>query len=105
MSVIENLIKIMENKQISAYRIEKEAGINGATITSWKKGAQPPADKIDKLCSYLSITPNDLFGYESITLTENEKEMLELFKKLPEREQIKFIGRLEDKVTHYIHEE
>ena len=105
MSVIENLIKIMENKQISAYRIEKEAGINGATITSWKRGSQPPADKIERLCSYLSVTPNELFGYETpISLTENEKEMLELFKKLPEREQIKFIGRLEDKVTQFTNE-
>lgn len=106
MSVIENLIKIMENKQISAYRMEKEAGINGATITSWKKGSQPPADKIDKICQYLSITPNEIFGYEKgIDLNENESEMLELFRKLPEREQIKFIGRLEDKVLQFTHEE
>ena len=98
MSVIENLMKIMENKQISAYRIEKEAGINGATITSWKRGSQPPADKIERLCSYLSVTPNELFGYENISLTENEKEMLQLFKKLSEREQLKCIIRLEDKL-------
>lgn len=101
MNVIENLIKIMENKQISAYKIQKEAGIKCSTITSWKKGAQPPADKIDILCRYLAISPNELFGYESISLTENEKEMLEHFKKLPEREQIKFIGKLEDKANQF----
>ena len=28
----------------------------------------------------------------------NEKELLNLFKQLPEREQIKFIARLEDKI-------
>ena len=101
MKIVDNLIKIMENKQISAYRIEKDAGIKCSTITSWKKGCQPPADKLEILCRYLEITPNELFGYESITLNENEKEMLELFKKLPEREQIKFIGKLEDKANLY----
>lgn len=34
---------------------------------------------------------------ERLNLTENEKEMLEIFRLLPEREQVKMIGRLEDK--------
>ena len=102
MNIIENLMKIMENKQISAYKLEKEAGIKSSTFGSWKKGSQPPADKIDALCRYLGVTPNEVFGYENIKLTENEKEMLNLFQKLPEREQIKFIGRLEDKINQLL---
>lgn len=34
-------------------------------------------------------------------LTENEKELLQHFQKLPEREQIKFIGRIEDAAARY----
>ena len=95
----------METKHISGYRMEKEAGINQSTLGSWRKGSQPPADKLDKICQYLGVTPNELFGYETpIFLTENEKELLDLFKRLPEREQIKIIGRLEDKVSQYTHE-
>lgn len=99
MNIIENLLKIMEVKNITPYKIEKEIGIKQATFSAWKKGTQPTLDKFIKLLKYLEVTPNEIFGYESITLTENEKEMLELFKKLPEREQIKFIGRLEDKIN------
>lgn len=106
MDIIANLLKIMEVKNITPYKIEKDIGIKQATFSAWKKGTQPTLDKFIKLLKYLEVTPNEIFGYgTTIQLNDNEKEMLELFKKLPEREQIKFIGRLEDKVSHYIHEE
>lgn len=106
MNIIENIIKIMESKQITPYKMEKDIGIKQATFSSWKKGSQPQADKLIKIIKYLEVTPNEIFGYEEgINLNENEKELLELFRKLPEREQIKFIGRLEDKVSQFTHEE
>ncbi len=102
MPVIENIIKIMQDKKVTAYRIEKDIGINAATFNHWKNGTQPPADKLEKIISYLNITPNELFGYKTEdSLTENEKELLEQFRKLPDREQIKFIGRLEEVVANY----
>ena len=105
MNIVENILKIMESKQITVYRMEKDTGIRQTTFISWKKGSQPPADKLLKIARYLEVTPNEIFGYEkSINLNENELEMLELFRKLPEREQIKFIGRLEDKVSQFTHE-
>lgn len=99
MKLIENIEKIMKTKGISAYQIEKDIGIRQTTFQGWKRGSEPSADKIIKLLQYLEVTPNELFGYETTPeLTENEKELLELFKQLPEREQIKFIARLEDKI-------
>lgn len=99
MNVIENLLKIMNLKGITAYQLEKDVGINQTTFYNWKKGKQPPADKLYKIITYLEVTPNELFGYPTAPeLTENETELLNLFKQLPEREQIKFIARLEDKV-------
>lgn len=99
MKLIENIEKIMKIKGISAYQIEKSIGIKQTTFQGWKRGSEPSADKIIKLLQYLEVTPNELFGYsEIINLTDNEKEMLNLFKQLPEREQIKFIARLEDKI-------
>lgn len=99
MNIIENLVKIMNTKGITAYQLEKDIGINQTTFYNWKKGKQPSADKLQKIITYLEVTPNEVFGYEiTPELTDNEKELLNLFKKLPEREQIKFIARLEDKV-------
>lgn len=102
MPIIDNIIKIMNEKGISAYKLEKDIGINAATFTHWKNGTQPAADKLEKIISYLKISPNQLFGYETeAELTENEKELLEYFRKLPDREQIKFIARVEDAAAKY----
>lgn len=101
MAVIDNIVKIMEEKGITAYKLEKETNINAATFAHWKNGTQPSADKLEKIISYLKVSPNELFGYKpEIQLTENEQELLEQFRKLPEREQIKFIGRLEEIVNN-----
>lgn len=101
MTLIENIINIMEQKKITAYQLEKVGIVKQTTFTSWKKGTQPALDKIIKLMQYIEVSPNELFGYEpEIQLTENEQELLELFHKLPEREQIKFIGRLEEIVNN-----
>lgn len=99
MNIIENLQKIMNAKGITAYQLEKDIGINQTTFYNWKKGKQPPADKLYTIITHLEVTPNEVFGYPTAPeLTENEKELLDLFKQLPEREQIKFIARLEDKL-------
>lgn len=101
MNLIENIVKIMNEKGITAYKLEHDTGIKQQTFFNWKKGAQPSADKIITLINYLGVSPNELFGYDPLTfLTDNDREMLTLFKQLPEREQIKFIGRLEDKVNN-----
>ncbi len=102
MCVIENLINIMASKGVSAYQLEKDVGINQTTFYNWKKGKQPPADKLQKIITYLEVSPNEIFGYESFdTLTDNDKELLELFHQLPEREQVKLIGKVEDMIEKY----
>lgn len=102
MTLIENIIKIMENKKITAYQLEKAGIVKQTTFASWKKGTQPALDKVIKLMQYIEVTPNELFGYiTEKQLNENEKELLQQFRKLPEREQIKFIGRLEEIANNY----
>ena len=106
MQLIEELLRIMNSKGIKPAQMERDTGIKQTTFIGWKKGAQPTADKLIKIIEYLDITPNELFGYDkSIGMNRNEREMLDLFRQLPEREQIKFIGRLEDKVSQFTHEE
>lgn len=97
MSLIDNLTQIMEKKNISAYQLEKAGIVKQTTFASWKKGTQPALDKIIKIMQYIEVSPNELFGYPTEkSLTENEQELLEQFRKLPDRDQIKFIGRLEE---------
>ena len=97
MAVIDNIVKIMSEKGITAYKLEKDTGINAATFTHWKNGSQPTAEKLEKIIEYMKVSPNQIFGYESEAfLTENEQELLEQFRKLSDRDQIKFIGRIEE---------
>lgn len=102
MNIVENVEKIMKKKNITAYQLERDIGISQTTFSNWRKGRQPSVDKIAKILPYLEVTPNEVFGYEpTASLTENERELLELFRQLPDREQIKYIGRLEDAVEKY----
>lgn len=102
MSIIENIQNAMEKKQITPYQLEKAGIVKQTTFSSWKKGTQPALDKVLKIMQYIEVTPNELFGYMTeASLTENEKELLEHFRKLPDREQIKFIARVEDAAAKY----
>lgn len=102
MEIIQNIALLMKKKGITPAQMERDIGIRASTYISWKKGAQPSADKLIKIIQYLEVSPNELFGYDVATsLTENEKELLKLFQQLPEREQIKFIGRLEDTIEKF----
>ncbi|MEE0919200.1 MAG: helix-turn-helix transcriptional regulator [Lachnospiraceae bacterium] len=103
MEIIEKLEEIMKKKKITAYQMEKDIGISQTTFSNWKKGRQPTVDKLIKILPYLEVTPNELFGYsQEQKLNENEIELLKYFKLLPEREQIKFIGRVEEAAQQYI---
>lgn len=102
MELFENIVKIMEQKHITAYQLEKEGILKQTTFSSWKKGSQPAFDKLLQIIRYIEVTPNEVFGYKTENeLTENEKELLEQFRKLPEREQIKFIGRAEEAASKF----
>lgn len=108
MEIISNLEKIMKQKGITAYKIEKEIGIKQSTFTSWKKGTEPSAEKIKQIIQYIGVSPNEIFGYnepeqdaDQEDLTENEIELLKYFRLLPDREQVKMIGRMEDKAKEY----
>lgn len=102
MQFIDNLLNLMRERNISGYQLEKETGIKQATLGKWKKGSLPTIDKLLTLINYFQVSPNILLGLENeIKLSDNEKELLKLYQQLPDREQIKFIGRLEDAVEKY----
>ncbi len=113
MELIENIERIMKEKGITVYKLTKETEIKDSTYRSWKKGSQPTAEKIEIIARYLAVSPNELFGYNDTgdkdqpktNLSENEQEMLKYFRKLPEREQIKEIGRIEDKAAAFTEKE
>jgi DNA-binding Xre family transcriptional regulator len=64
-------IKIREmaltRKGWSLYKLAEELGINKPTVYGWQKGhAQPNTRNMDKLCSVLDCTMDDLFEAEPV---------------------------------------
>ncbi|MDE6780837.1 MAG: helix-turn-helix domain-containing protein, partial [Ruminococcus sp.] len=110
----EILTELLKTRKITAYQISKDTGISQTAIGKWKKGEQyPTADKLKLLADYLVVTTDYLLTGKETTfktttiempssqLTENEKELLNLFKQLSDREQLKLIGKVEGMVEEF----
>lgn len=95
--VIQNIEKIMKEKGITAYKLEKDTGIKQATFQGWKRGSQPAADKIEIILKYLNVSANTIFGITEQELTEQEQELLTYFRALEPTDQARELGRLEAK--------
>lgn len=104
------LFEKMEEKQIKPTKLADFLGINKSVIYSWRtRNTDPGSEFIVQICDCIDVSIEWLItGVEKPdinNLTENEKEMLQYFKKLPDREQIKFIGRIEEAAAQHQNEE
>lgn len=87
--------------------IYEQCGIASGALSQIENGTRIPSVLIFfKLAQTLQCTVEWLITGESTNkfINENEFEMLWYFKYLPEREQIKWIGRLEDAAKPYMNE-
>lgn len=102
MEILDKILKKIKEKNTTEYKVLQETGLSKTFFQNWKHGSQPSIDKVKKIILYLNLSADELLETNYInnkpSLTENEKEMLELFQKLSDREQIKEISRLEDRV-------
>ena len=101
MGIYERIQEKTTEKGISIKKLEQEVGIGNGIIKRWNTSS-PQCNKILLVANYLQVSLDWLVtGKNSEELTENEKEMLKNYRMLPEREQIKFIGKLEDIAIQY----
>lgn len=104
--MVERICKLIKEKGMSISSVEKTLGFGNGAIKRFEKNS-PSIDKIIKLSNFLNVSLEYLvLGTESTSkvnriempktqLTQNEEEMLSVFRMLSEREQLKEIGRLE----------
>lgn len=93
----------LDQKGLTAYALCKHLGVKTNTTTSWKqRGTDPPAKYIAQICEFLGCSLEYLLtGQETEKvpvpgMSENGREMLELYERLPEREQLLLLGRLQE---------
>lgn len=96
---IQNLNNLLKQKGITKTELSRKIGISEGSIRSWERGTEPTVDKVIKISEYFTIPIAELLGIQEHY--ENDAELLEHFHKLPEREQIKWIGKLEEAAKEY----
>lgn len=92
---IVDIIKQLSNaKGMSVTTLEQTIGLGNGTIGKWRKQS-PSCDKLKLVADYLSVSIDYLITGEekSPSLPNDELELLTYYKELPEREQMKLIGR------------
>lgn len=60
---IERLMQILQEREISAYKLSKDTGIYQSTISQWKAGLQKPSlEAAEKIADYLECSVDYLLG-------------------------------------------
>lgn len=100
---VENLNHLIKEKGLNRSKLGQKIGISESTMRSWDKGCEPTVDKVIKISQYFAIPIAELLGLEE--RFPNDEELLSYFHKLPEREQIKWIGKLEEAAAQFTKQE
>lgn len=92
-----NLAKYLARSGKSQREMADIMGVSSSTFNEWMKAKKyPRIDKIEFMANYFGINKSDLIEEddnkkispnEGVSLTEGEKLMLELFRKIPEEQQ------------------
>ena len=133
MSIINNLLSILEKKELTQTDLCNAINVNTSTVTNWKtRNTDPPSRYIIPICEFLGVTPEYLltgtersnnanisnstvgavgtYSKGTVTLggtvepkheidvvpecilSENEEELLRIYKSLPKRERVKLLN-------------
>ena len=83
----ENIKRICEMKGIRQIEIAEYMGISQGSVSNWMKGINSiDIENLAKLCSFLGVTLNQIYGVDPITpdslLSTQESELVSLFRSL-----------------------
>lgn len=87
MDINKKIEKLRFQRGWSTYELAQEAGITQSTLTSMvKRGNPPKIDTLQSICEAFGITLAQFFieDEQMEVLTKNEKELIDLVRRLPE---------------------
>lgn len=93
--------RITENRQKrgwSEYQLAERSGIPQSTISSWyKKGMTPTFSSLEKICAAFGISLSRFFedGTEPVTLTSDQRELLEKWDQLSAKQKASFLSLMD----------
>ncbi|MDE6036585.1 MAG: helix-turn-helix domain-containing protein [Ruminococcus sp.] len=95
--IFNNIIDLCDAKKITVSNIVSSFATSKSAMTAWKKGNIPP-DTLVKLADYFGVSLEYLVtGNDTNKITtDNEQELMDIFRNLDSREQLKLIGRIQE---------
>ena len=90
-----NLKRLMDKKQVSRKDVADFLGISYFTVSDWVNGKKyPRMDKVELLANYFGVLksdlieePNNVNSLTTISVTEDEQKLVDLFRLIPESQQ------------------
>ncbi len=98
MDIKEKITKMRKQKGWSLSKLATQAGLTTTTVYNWynDKNATPSRDSIEDVCVAFGVSVAEFYAdVEMDNLTEKEIRLLELFRKIPEKEREKALSMLE----------
>lgn len=83
----ENFYNTCRANNISPNKLGEKLNITSGTITGWKKGASPNADRLNAIADYFGVSCDYLLGRSGPDpqLPEDEKKLLKNYRSADER--------------------
>lgn len=88
--ILQEITRLREERNWSEYELAKRSGIERSTVSTWySKNQTPQVQNIERVCKACGITLSQFFaeGLEPISLTPEQKEMLDNWSALSESQQ------------------
>ena len=88
MDIKQKITRLREERGWSLFRLAKESGIYPTTVYNWfnEINATPSREKIEDLCLAFGISVSSFYAdVEADDLTAEEIELLEAFRKIPDK--------------------
>ncbi|WP_305153919.1 helix-turn-helix domain-containing protein [uncultured Clostridium sp.] len=110
------LKSLRENADLSQKELAKSLGVSPSTIGMYEsKKRTPDSEMLARICDFFNITVDYLLGRSNIKnpqfstynkeeqnpITDDEKNILNLYKKLNAKDKAKFEGMMELKISEY----
>lgn len=73
--------RLLQENNLTAYKVSKETGVAQATLSDWKTGkSTPKLDKLEKIAAYLNVSVDYLLGKIDEPKINKEKDDNEIVK-------------------------
>lgn len=109
MNFAERLDELMAETKMNSLRLSKEIGGSDRVIGAWRKGeCEPKLESLIRLADFFNVSLDYLAGRSDVRemsikkepapeISENGQEVLKIYNRLPEREQLLLLGRLQER--------